>query len=163
MLSLPILNCQIDTDDDELISNILKNENYTFQSTSKSFVKTNGDHQIQIDLSRTTNTPSIICFSKSVMADVLFDHVKKIMNSSLTIHLILLPKVDFDSNTLLTLLNGRNVSIHLLQNENELQKKLMDIISDLSKTFAKNELLVPRNERTNSRIETTVRCEILYV
>ncbi|CAF2490329.1 unnamed protein product [Rotaria sp. Silwood2] len=66
MSSIPLFQCQINTDNVMFIGNILKKQNFIQQSTSSTFIKSYVDYNIQVDLSESFEYPSIICCCSTV-------------------------------------------------------------------------------------------------
>jgi len=73
MSSIPLFYCQINTDNAVLIGKILEKKDFIQQSLSPTFMKSNFDHNIQIDLSQSFASPSIICCCSTI--STTFDSV----------------------------------------------------------------------------------------
>ena len=127
MSSIPLFQCQINTDDEPFVSNILEKENFIKQSPPSTFLKLTFDNNIQIDLSQSFESPSIIvcCSTLPVSLPQLLSFLNP--NYSSTINLILFVKSSdtIDWNPLINLITTFNLSLNIVNNENDLSKNLM--------------------------------------
>jgi hypothetical protein len=150
---MPLYHCQINTDNVILIGNLLEKENFLRQTTSSNFIKSNLDHQIQVDLSQSFESPSIICCCSTIPISLpqLLSFLNP--NSISKIHLILFiqPSDIIDWNPLINLITAYNLSLNIVNNENDFSKKLDDIIHNLAKqNMTKKSILVNNNKPSSN-------------
>ena len=135
MQSIPLFQCQINTDNVALIGKILENKDFIQQSIPSTFKKSNLEHNIQIDLSESFESPSIICCCStlSIILPQLLSFVNP--NSSSTINLILFTQSSdlVDWNSLINLISAYNLSLNIVNDENNFNEKLYEIINNLAK------------------------------
>ncbi|CAF0733265.1 unnamed protein product [Adineta steineri] len=147
MSSMPLYQCQINTDNIKLIGNILEKENFIQQPTLFTFVKSNLDQTIQINLSQSFESPSIICCCSTISISLpqLLSFLKP--NSSSTINLILFNQSSglIDWNSLINLTTTYNLSLNIVNNEENLGKKLCEIVNNLVKQNVMKRSIIPNN------------------
>ncbi|CAF1001525.1 unnamed protein product [Rotaria sordida] len=164
MSSIPLFQCQINTDDVNFIGNILKKQNFIQQCTSSTFIKSNVDYNIQVDLSQSFEFPSIICYCSTVSKSLpdLLSLLKP--NSSSTINLIILKQSSdlIDWNSLINLISTYNLSLNIVNDENNLLKKLYEIINNLVKPKIEKKSISIKQKNHNSYINVQGQENIFY-
>jgi hypothetical protein len=132
MSSIPVFHYQINTDNLDLIGNLLEKENFLRQNISSTFIKSNFDYKIHIDLSRSFESPSIICCYSTISLPELLSFLNS--KSISIIHLILFikPSDSIDWNSLISLITTYNLSLNIVNDENDFSTKLTNIIHNLA-------------------------------
>jgi hypothetical protein len=158
MSSIPVYYCQIQTDDVNLIGNLLEKENYIRQNSSSTFIKSNVEFSIQIDLSQSFKSPSIICCCSTAINSLLqfvsFHNSKSDSIINLIISVQSTDKIDW--NLLINLITTYNLSLNIAKDENDLRKKLGDIIHNLAKQNLSKKLISNINNQHSPTSETQV-------
>ncbi len=156
---MPLYHCQINTDNVILIGNLLEKENFLRQTTSSNFIKSNLDHQIQVDLSQSFESPSIICCCSTIPISLpqLLSFLNP--NSISKTHLILFiqPSDIIDWNPLINLITAYNLSLNIVNNENDFSKKLDDIIHNLAKQNMTKKSISINNNKPSSNANIQVK------
>jgi hypothetical protein len=158
MSSIPVYYCQIQTDDVNLIGNLLEKENFLRQNSSSTFIKSNVEFSIQIDLSQSFESPSIICCCSTVINSLLqllsFHNPKSDSIINLIISVQSTDTIDW--NSLINLITTYNLSLNIAKNENDLRKKLDDIIHNLAKQNLSKKLIPNISNQHSPTNETQV-------
>ena len=153
MTSISPIKCQINTDDVALIGNNLKREKFIQQAKSSSFIRSNLSSNIQVDLSQSFEFPSIICCCSTVETSLpkLLSSLNP--NSSSTINLVVFIQSSdiIDWNSLMKLIILHNLSLNIVNDENNLRKKLIEIIDNLAKDNKKKSI----SNHVNNGISST--------
>ncbi|CAM4912420.1 unnamed protein product [Rotaria socialis] len=135
MPSIPLFQCQINTDDMAFIGKILQQQHFIQQSASSKFFRTNVDYNIEVDLSQSFEHPLIVCCCSKIQASLpkLVSFLK--LNSSSTVNLIILNQSSnaVDWNSVINLIAVYNLSLNVVNDEDSLLKKLYEIISNSAK------------------------------
>ncbi|UJR25566.1 hypothetical protein I4U23_006911 [Adineta vaga] len=137
MSSIPVFHCRINTDDAVFVGKILQKEHFIQQpSSSSTFIKLNLNQKLQIDLSHSFPSPSIICCCTNVSTSLpeLLSFLDQ--HSSSVINLILLIQSSSDCiewNSLMNLISTHNLSLHIIHNEDHFGDKLSETIDHLIK------------------------------
>ncbi|CAF1382667.1 unnamed protein product [Rotaria magnacalcarata] len=143
MPSIPLFQCQINTDDVTFIGKILQQQHFIQQSASSKFLKTNVDYNIEVDLSQSFEHPLIVCCCSKTQASLpkLLSFLK--LNSSSTINLIILNQSSntVDWNSVMNLIAVYNSSLNVVNDEDSLLKKLYEIINNSAKTNIEKQLI----------------------
>ena len=153
MPSIPVFHCEINTDNVTFIGDLLEKEKFLKQNSSLTFMKSNSDYNIQIDLSQSFESPSIVCCCSTIAMSLarLLSFLKP--NSGLINLIVFVQPSDLiDWNPLICLVNIYNLSLNIVNNENEFSKKLDDIINNLvNQNLKKKPVLIHMNK--NNSIE----------
>jgi len=160
MSSVPLYHCEINTDNVSLIGNFLEKENFLRQNASSTFIKSNSGYKIQVDLSQSFETPSIICCCSSI--PITLPQLLSFLNpnSISTINLILFIQSsdNIDWNPLITLITAYNLSLNILNDENDFSQRLYNIIDNLAKqNIAKKSISININRQISSIADIQVK------
>lgn len=133
MPTIPVAHCQINTDNVTFIGNLLKKEKFLQENSSLTFIKSNSDYNIQIDLSQSFQCPSIICCCSTIAISLprLLSFLKSNYSCPISLIVFIQSSDLIDWNPLMCLVNTYNLSLNIVNNENEFSKKLGDIINNL--------------------------------
>jgi hypothetical protein len=159
MASIPLFYCQINTDNAVLIGKILEKKDFIQQSLSSTFMKSNLDHNIQIDLSQSFASPSIICCCSTISTTLpqLLSFLNPDSSSSLINVILFIQSSDvIDWNPLVNLISAYNLSLNIVNNENNFGEKLYEIINNLAEQNIKKKSIPTDNKHKHSTAKTEV-------
>ena len=163
MSSIPVFHCQINTDNLTFMGNLLEKEKFLRKNSSLTFIKSNSDHNIQIDLSQSFECPAIICCCSTVPISLpqLLSFLKP--NSSYLINLIVFIQSSdvIDWNRLICLVSAYNLSLNVVNNESEFSKKFGNIILNLVNQHIDKKPLLINIDKNNSISNTQVKRQFL--
>lgn len=158
MSSIPIYYCQIQTDNVNLIGSLLEKENFLRQNTSSTFIKSNGDFNIQIDLSQSFESPSIICCCSAVpssLIQLVSSHNSK-SNSLINLIIFIQSTDTINWDSLINVITEYNLSLNIAKDENDFSKKLDGIIHNLAKQNIPKKSLSNNNNQHSPSTEVQV-------
>ncbi len=141
MLSIPVFHCPINTDDTTLIGNFLRKEGFLQQNSSSTFIKSNFDHKIQVDLSQSLQSPFIICCCSAIpktlpqLLSILHPKSSRPSNLILSVQ----PTDSIEWNPLISRIAASNIVLNIVNNENDFCQRLCDIIHQLAKQNLRKE------------------------
>ena len=126
---------RINTDNTDLIGELLRKEHFVQQNSSLTFTKQNLDQKIQIDLSYSFPSPSIICCCSTISTSLpqLLSYLDQSSSSIVNLILFVQSSETVEWNSLMNSLSTRNLSLNVLHNKNQLETKLVEIIEALIK------------------------------
>ena len=160
MPPIPLFKCQISTDDASLIGDILKEAKFVEQQPSPgTFVRYDSHEHLQIDVSPSFESPSIICCCSNVSVSLprLLSCLR--LDSSSTIHLIvfLQPSECVDWNTLMELIGRYNLSLGIVHQRDLLSGKLNELVHVFVNETA------TKNAATNTPVRDGSRAHIQVI
>lgn len=149
--SMSLYHCQINTDNIDLIGKFLEKENFHQHSSSSStFIKSDLDCNIQINLSQSFENPSIICCCSTTLPQLL-SLLNSNSSSNRSLILFIQSSENVDWNILVPLITTYNLSLNIVNNENDFSRKLHDIMNDLAKpNITKRKILMNNNNDQQS-------------
>ena len=152
MSSIPLFHYQINTNNISLIGNILEKDKFIPQSTPSTYLKSNIDCNIQIDLSQSFPSPSIICCCSTVSTSLpqLLSSLNQNHSSIINLILFIESSDRIDWNPLINLTAVYNLSLNVVNNENDLNKKLCNIINNLVKPNIKKKSVPNNNNQSQN-------------
>jgi hypothetical protein len=158
MSSIPLYHCQINTDNVTLIGNLLEKENFLRQTTLSTFIKSNLDYNIQVNLSQSFESPSIICCCSTIPISLL--QLLSCLNTNSNSRIILILFIQYsdiiDWNPLINLITTYNLSLNIFNNENDFSQKLYDIINNLAKQNITKKIISINDKKDSSTTSTQV-------
>jgi endonuclease III len=143
-----------------LIGNLLEKDNFLRQNSSSVFIKSNADINIQIDLSQSFQSPSIICCCSSTIVSSLRQLVSYHNTKSNSIINLIISAQSTDAidwNSLTNLITTYNLSLNIAKDENDLTKKLGDIIRSLVKQNS-----LKRSNSSSNQQSPTIETQVIY-
>ena len=133
---MSIYQYSIHTDDLNLLSNLLEKEDFhRDNSSSSTFIQSNSDLNIQINLSQSSSSPTIICCCSNILVSLprLLSSLNSHSNSIIPL-IVLNPSSNvIDWNPLINLISTYNLSLNIVNDEDDWRKKFNDIIQNLIK------------------------------
>lgn len=159
MPSIPLFGCQISTEDVVLIGKVLEQQNFTQESASSKFIKSYTGYSVEVHLSQSSDHPSIICCCSKLQTSLpkLLSFITP--NSSLPINLIVMNQSSnlIDWNPLISLISMYNLSLNVVNDENDLAKKLCEIINNLAKQNIRMKSMSPNGKNGNATADNQVK------
>ena len=158
MSSIPTYYCQINTDNVNFISNLLQKENFIQQNSSFTFLKSNLDYKIQIDLSQSFESPSIICCCSTIPISLpqLLSFLNPNSTKKIYLFLFIQSTDPIDWNPLISLITAYDLSLNIINDKNDFSFKLSDIINNLAKQNLTRRSISVKNNDQKSTAETQV-------
>ncbi|CAF1303411.1 unnamed protein product [Adineta ricciae] len=135
MSSMSVHQFRINTDNTELIGELLRKEHFVQQNSSLTFTKQNLDQKIQIGLSYSFPSPSIICCCSTISTSLpqLLSYLDQSSSSIVNLILFIQSSDTVEWNSLMNSLSTRNLSLSVLHDKDQLGTKLVEIIEALIK------------------------------
>ncbi|CAF1301693.1 unnamed protein product [Adineta ricciae] len=152
MSSMSVHQFRINTDNTELIGELLRKEHFVQQDSSLTFTKQNLDQKIQIDLSYSFPSPSIICCCSTISTSLpqLLSYLDQSSSSIVNLILFIQSSDTIEWNSLMNSLSTRNLLLSVLHNKDQLETKLAEIIEALIKQNQKKTSAVADKQPTHA-------------
>lgn len=136
MSSIPTYHYSVHTDDLNILINFLEKENFHRENSSSSTLnKSTSDWNIQIDVSQSFPSPTIICCFANTLISLpqLLSVLNTNSNSVIPLIVFVESSNTIDWNPLIHLVSTCNLSLNIVNDEISFQRKFNDIILNLVK------------------------------
>ena len=164
MALIPTYHYSIHTDDLNILINFLEKENFHRENSTLS--KSTSDWNIQLDLSQSFPSPTIICCfaNTSISLPQLLSVLNTNSDSVIPLIVFVESSNTIDWNPLIHLISTYNLSLNIVNDEISFRRKFNDIIQNLVKQkISKRSISVDSNQQNANKGKQVRICCLLML